>query len=294
MGSIDVIKGRDCEDRSQVSPLEFSSGSDTNPYFSDITELSSVHMVYEEIKATMPPLGGIAQGAMVLRDSLFTDVTVEKVQTVLKPKVDGSIYLDTLVGDTPLEFFVFFSSMAAVTGNGGQAHYAAANMFMSGLAASRRKRGLAGSVINIGAIVGNGYVTRELTEAQQVALRSYGNVWMSEQDFHRIFAEAVVCSHPDSGMGFEIMTGLRLIDANGEDRTTWFTNPKFQHLILHESATATNGTISKIGTSVKVLLHDANTHDEVAKILQGLIYTHIPYNQDADLNLQDHSSPNYV
>lgn len=209
---------------------------------------------------------------MVLQDSLFTDVTVEKVQRVLGPKVDGSAYLDKLLGDTPLDFFVFFSSMAAVTGNGGQAHYAAANMFMSGLAANRRKRGLAASVINIGAIVGNGYVTRELTQAQQVALRSYGNVWMSEQDFHQMFAEAVVSSPPDSQLGFEIMTGLRLVDANGDDRTTWFANPKFQHLILHEGGTpAAGGTNSKVGAPVKVLLRDATTHEAVADSLRGLI-----------------------
>lgn len=59
---------------------------------------------------------------------------------------------------------------------------------MTTLAAQRRTRGLAASVIHIGAIVGTGYVTRELTEIQQKALRSYGNIWMSEQDFHNIFA----------------------------------------------------------------------------------------------------------
>ncbi|KAL2864256.1 uncharacterized protein BJX67DRAFT_383918 [Aspergillus lucknowensis] len=245
-----------------------SQGATVKILPNDVTNFSSVRRAYEDIVATLPPLAGVAQGAMVLQDSLFTDVTVEKVQTVLRPKVDGSTYLDKLLGDTPLDFFVFFSSMAAVTGNGGQAHYAAANMFMSGLAANRRKRGLAASVINIGAIVGNGYVTRELTQAQQVALRSYGNIWMSEQDFHQIFAEAVVSSPPGSARGFEIMTGLRLVDANGEDRTTWFSNPKFQHLILHQSALGAGNATSKSGAPVKVLLHDAATHEAVADILR--------------------------
>ncbi|OOQ90641.1 putative hybrid NRPS/PKS enzyme [Penicillium brasilianum] len=246
-----------------------SKGAVVKILSNDITDFSSVKSAYEEVITTLPPLGGIAQGAMVLQDSLFTDVTVEKVKRVLMPKVDGSAYLDKLLGDTPLDFFVFFSSMAAVTGNGGQAHYAAANMFMSALAANRRKRGLAASVINIGAIVGNGYVTRELTQAQQLSLRSYGNVWMSEQDFHQIFAEAVVSSPPDSQLGFEIMTGLRLVDGNGEDRTTWFENPKFQHLILHEGGTlAAGGTNSTVSAPVKVLLHDATTHEAVADSLR--------------------------
>jgi hypothetical protein len=37
-------------------------------------------------------------------------------------------------------------------------------------------------------IVGNGYVTRELNMGQQSYLYRVGHSWMSEQDFHEVFA----------------------------------------------------------------------------------------------------------
>ncbi|KAF8856698.1 putative hybrid NRPS/PKS enzyme [Acephala macrosclerotiorum] len=235
----------------------------------DITNKESVRLAYDEITATLPPLAGIAQGAMVLHDALFLDLDLEKVQKVLKPKVDGSIYLQEVIGDKVLDFFVFFSSVASVTGNGGQSHYAAANMFMVGLAAQRRKRGLAASVIHIGAIIGNGYITRELTQAQQNALRSYGNVWMSEQDFHQIFAEAVVCSSPGSGQSHEFMTGLRLIDANGDDRPTWIDNQRFSHFIIHQEGAAAGTSTTSAGAPVKVQLLGAIDQQQVVDILRS-------------------------
>ena len=62
--------------------------------------------------------------------------------------------------DTPLDFFIFFSSTTAVMGNSGQSTYIAGNMFMNALAAQRKKRGVAASSIDISSIIGLGYVER--------------------------------------------------------------------------------------------------------------------------------------
>ncbi|GGM90423.1 type I polyketide synthase [Dactylosporangium sucinum] len=62
-------------------------------------------------------------------------------------KVTGARLLDRVLGDRPLDAFVLFSSIAGVWGSGGQAAYAAANAFLDGLAADRRRRGLAGTAI---------------------------------------------------------------------------------------------------------------------------------------------------
>jgi hybrid polyketide synthase / nonribosomal peptide synthetase ACE1 len=60
---------------------------------------------------------------------------------------------------------------------------------MTTLVAQRRRRGLAGSAINLGSIYGNGYVIQHLTKGQQEFFGHMGNVAMSEQDFHQIFAK---------------------------------------------------------------------------------------------------------
>ncbi|EKG11539.1 Beta-ketoacyl synthase [Macrophomina phaseolina MS6] len=232
----------------------------------DITNRDAVYSVYKTINATMPPIAGVAQGAMVLRDTMFVDMTVETMEKVLKPKVQGSIYLDEIFRDAPLDWFIFFSSIACITGNPGQSMYAAANMFMNSLAAQRRKRGVAGSTVEIGAIMGNGYVTRELTLQQQAFLHQVGNTWMSEQDFLTIFAEAVLASPPDSLETVETATGLRL--QYGDEQITWFTNPMFQHLVLKTGTTVTEKQGAKDGVPVRTQLLEAKTAADVFEILK--------------------------
>lgn len=200
---------------------------------------------------------------------MIADMDIEAMNDVLKPKVDGSRYLDELFPENTLEFFIFFSSATCVTGNLGQSNYAAANMFMAGLAAQRRKRGLAGSVINIGAIIGVGYVTRETSQALQNNLLKSGHVWMSEQDFHTIFAEAILAGSPDLGYNPEIITGLRIFDATDEQRPLWSYNPKFQHLVIQNEAVNGDTTDLKHGVPVKAQLLEATSREQLYDVLKG-------------------------
>ena len=70
---------------------------------------------------------------------------------VFAPKVRGGWLLDRLTRCDPLDWFVMFSSVAAVLGSAGQTNYAAANAFLDLLARERRTRGLPGLSINWGA-----------------------------------------------------------------------------------------------------------------------------------------------
>ncbi|KAJ5605419.1 hypothetical protein N7510_008200 [Penicillium lagena] len=214
---------------------------------------------------TMPPIAGVAQGAMVLQDTMFPDLDLARLEGVLRPKVDGSIILDELFSDNTLEFMIFFSSMAAVTGNPGQAAYNAGNMFMTSLAAHRIKRGLATYAINIGAVVGNGYVTRELNMSQQNYLYRVGHSWMSEQDFHEVFAEGVLSCMDQSGIA-ELFSGLRIDD---DESKSWVSNPMFQHLVFRSSNLLAGGNKGKAGGIIKAQLLEAISRQEVIEILEG-------------------------
>ncbi|PYH42430.1 PKS-NRPS hybrid synthetase psoA [Aspergillus saccharolyticus JOP 1030-1] len=251
---------------------EFSAlGATVKIYPNDVTDRQSVRSVYQQIEASLPPVAGVCQGAMVLHDTLFLDLTMERMEKVLKPKMDGAIYLDEIFSRTPLDFFVFLSSMASVTGNPGQAAYAAANMFLAGLAAQRRQRGVAASTVHIGAIVGNGYVTRELTLAQQVALQKVGNMWMSEQDFYQIFAEAVVASPPRPGLNPEYFTGLRVFYDDEEDKPQYADNPIFAHLTKYRNVGGSIASGNGATVSVKAQLAKATTQDEVHAVLKAAL-----------------------
>lgn len=238
--------------------------------------MADLRKCYDEISRTLPALAGIAQGAMVLRDTAARDMDFETMTKVLGPKVQGSINLEELVGDLDLDFFVYFSSMTEVVGNIGQSNYTAANAFMVSLAAQRRKRGLAASIINIGVIIGVGYVTREASQAGQENLHKGGYMWMSEQAFHQIFAEAVIAGRKDSGVDAEISTGLRHINVSEENKPIWFDNPRFSHHVLTASAgDADQSSSGNAAVPLKVQLQEARTQEEVFQIVKGKYFQEI-------------------
>jgi hybrid polyketide synthase / nonribosomal peptide synthetase ACE1 len=206
---------------------------------------------------------------MVLEDTSFFEMSFETMQKVLRPKVQGAIYLNELFQDESLDFFIFFSSVAAVVGNRGQSAYSTANMFMTSLAYQRRQKGLAASILHIGAVVGVGYVTRELSETTFLAVRKAGFMWMSERGFHLCLAEAILASQPESGRNPEIVTGLNMITSQDKEPSPWTKFPRFQHCV-HESGGKEVKTNQRTATiSAKVQLSEASTEEEVFEIVKG-------------------------
>ena len=94
----------------------------------DAAVLADVIRLREMIAESMPPIAGIVNGAMVLSDGLFADMSLDGLEKVLRPKVQGSANLDQAFSNTKLDFFIMFSSLTAVAGNRGQGNYSAANM----------------------------------------------------------------------------------------------------------------------------------------------------------------------
>lgn len=99
-------------------------------YTIDFTNKAAVAKLREDALKSMPPIVGIMNGCMVLDDKPFSNMPFETLERVIRPKVLSTINLDAVFG-LHLDFFVLFSSLAAVNGIPGQSNYAAANMVSS-------------------------------------------------------------------------------------------------------------------------------------------------------------------
>ncbi|KAI0388542.1 hypothetical protein F5Y17DRAFT_463603 [Xylariaceae sp. FL0594] len=253
-----------------------SEGCTVRVFSSDVTNRAETMDTYRSITSSMPPVAGIAQGAMVLHDAAFPDLTIDSFQKVLRPKVDGTRHLDHLFGSDTLDFFVCFSSLAYVVGNRGQSSYTAANAFMTSLMAQRRARGLAGSVIHIGGIFGEGYLARQLSLQKQRVLRQGGFSFISLEAFFELFAEGILSSRLLSGLDDlagddgEVSAGLRVDEENFS--ATFADNPIFQAVVQRSRAPGTSGSHStgKIFAynSIMAQLKDARREDDLVRIIQ--------------------------
>jgi hybrid polyketide synthase/nonribosomal peptide synthetase ACE1 len=237
----------------------------------DVTNQASVRAVYEEICQALPPIAGVANAAMVLQDIMLSNMELDDLLTVMKPKVDGSRYLHEVFGDNhPLDFFILFSSLGLVIGNSGQSNYAAANGYMASLVGQRRAQGLAGSVMHIGAIIGAGYITRA-GQLKSGDLDAFGAYPLSAADFHQLFGEAVLASPPHSGLKPDIVTGLRTIDPEIDDRVLWRSNPRFCHFWkIEEEDMKSSGDTKRSMVPVKAQLAEATSKAQARKIIQGM------------------------
>ncbi|NUU26385.1 MAG: SDR family NAD(P)-dependent oxidoreductase, partial [Streptomycetaceae bacterium] len=107
----------------------------------DAADAGQVSALLDAVPAAHP-LTAVVHTAGVLDDATVEALTPERVDAVLRPKVDAAWELHRQTRDLDLAAFVLFSSAAGLLGNAGQAGYAAANTFLDALAYHRQALGL--------------------------------------------------------------------------------------------------------------------------------------------------------
>jgi len=96
----------------------------------DATDIHALESVFSHIYQQFGPIKAVFNLAGVLDDGLFHNLTADRLENVLRPKVSIALNLAALAQEYCPQYIVNFSSLTATIGHVGQCSYAAANTFV--------------------------------------------------------------------------------------------------------------------------------------------------------------------
>ncbi|MCQ4167656.1 SDR family NAD(P)-dependent oxidoreductase, partial [Tahibacter harae] len=138
--SVLVLTGRSQLDAARRAELAAACAGATVDYRAvDVTDAAALEACVQDVLAQHGRIDGVIHSAGTLQDSFLLRKDPAQFNSVLAPKVAGLVELDQATAGLALDFFVAFSSLAAVYGNVGQGDYAAANGFMDRFSAWRQR-----------------------------------------------------------------------------------------------------------------------------------------------------------
>lgn len=120
---------------------------------SNIATFEGCHQLMKDA-IKLGPVGGIFNLAVVLRDAIFENQSVDKFVESFGPKATATKHLDELSRKLCplLRYFVIFSSVSCGRGNAGQSNYGMANSVMERIIEQRYIDGLPAKAIQWGAV----------------------------------------------------------------------------------------------------------------------------------------------
>lgn len=117
-----------------------SAGSTVKYYCTDIRNQENLNKTLENVRREFGAISAVIHGAGILKDKFIVDKTQEQFTAVFDTKVEGMENLLQFTMEDPLKYVIFFSSVAARTGNKGQVDYAMANEVLNKTAQFYSKR----------------------------------------------------------------------------------------------------------------------------------------------------------
>ncbi|KAI0407186.1 reducing type I polyketide synthase [Xylaria palmicola] len=227
----------------------------------DVTSASDLSRVVSECERDMPRIGGVIQAAMVLRDTIFDQMSYADYMAAVRPKVNGTWNLHKEFASRQLSFFVVLSSFVGVGGNGGQANYAAGGAFEDAVARCRSANSLPAVTIDLGAVKEIGYLVEHAHVADRLAKLGYKA--LSEQEVLDL-VEAGIREPMRSITTSQIVTGI-----SGGDwgNAPWAEDPRFSAVKPAGSSNASDSQASG-PADLKTLMLSATTPEEIAEAIQ--------------------------
>ncbi|WXC49306.1 hypothetical protein QX201_008988 [Fusarium graminearum] len=185
---------------------------------------------------SLPPVRGVVQGALALRDRTFSQMTVDEWKLPLQPKIFGTINLDKYFASRDLDFFVALSSIVSVIGKSGQSNYAAGNGFQDAFAHAHSNHPHTQYVsLNIGAVSIDSHGALEASENEtsistiRASLRQNSVMDISFDEFFSNFEYIATEAARKDGLhqSIQAVTRQSMMEANDE---YLLDNPIFSQL----------------------------------------------------------------
>jgi len=173
-------------------------GGEVLPIAADVCDRASMCEAIRQVHQRFGAIHGVIHAAGIVEPGLLQLKTQAEAERVLAPKVDGTLILESLAQDAPLDFLVLCSSINAIGGVAGSIDYTAANCFLDAFAASRFGGGKANVVsINWDAWrdVGMAFKRRPGSDAPVRKDREYDSMAIAPAEgaeaFERVLASGV-------------------------------------------------------------------------------------------------------
>lgn len=106
-----------------------SYGGEVSFIKADVSKKEEVKNAIKQAFRSYKEIHGVFHCAGIVKDKLIENKTEEEFLSVINGKIMGAVYLDELLKNEQLDFYVMFSSISSL-GNAGQSDYACANCFL--------------------------------------------------------------------------------------------------------------------------------------------------------------------
>ncbi len=201
---------------------------------------------------------------------MINNMTFTAFRNALRPKVTGTLNLNSLLSSTPLDFFIMLSSCAGIIGNVGQANYASACTFQDAFARYRTRLGLPTRSLDLGMIESAGYVSENLEVLRFLTAQGFKAVKLEE--FLALLNYAVTQPVRDVDDS-QLIVGLAGFDQ--ELLPTALCDPRFSYLISSSRERSRNRNMASAPSSLQSSIQSATSGAEVRQLITTAIIAQI-------------------
>ncbi|OBT66706.1 Type I Iterative Polyketide synthase (PKS) [Pseudogymnoascus sp. 23342-1-I1] len=249
-------------------------GAKATAYPCDVGNEEDVINTLARCSKEFPPIRGVIQGAMVLRDAIFQNMTRDQFREATTCKVQGSWNLHQHLPED-LDFFVLLSSSVGIAGSRGQANYSAGNAYQDALAHYRRGKGLKACSIDVGMVLGVGFLVEETTEARvHENTKSWSFIGIREAEFLMLVQASITGRSIHGGtVPPQVITGLGtggMMAQGSEKYPWWFNDAKFAHIVQVDTHQVTQ-ELDEDTAQLQSTLAAATTFDEASDIVSNAL-----------------------